>query len=112
MYPVSTFDERIGTGPIRPIPTEDEGPAGMVSFPCNSCGGEDTHPWLESTDYISGETFNIVRCARCDLTYLNPRPPHDRIVRYYPQTHQSSEPAAYERMDAKPRIKFVGSLLN
>jgi 2-polyprenyl-3-methyl-5-hydroxy-6-metoxy-1,4-benzoquinol methylase len=84
----------------------------MVSVPCNLCGGQDTRPWLVSTDYISGETFNLVRCGRCGLTYVNPRPSQERLVEYYPRTHQCSDPAAYERMDAKPRIKFVGGLLD
>src|SRR2546423_893198 len=89
-----------------------EGTTALVPSSCNLCGGQESHPWLTSTDHISGETFHLVRCARCDLGYVNPRPWPSRLARYYPQTHQGSEPAAYERMDAKPRVKFVAELLD
>lgn len=32
------------------------------------------------------------------------------LSRYYPQTHQRSQPASYELMDARPRIKLARSL--
>jgi len=82
----------------------------MVYVPCCICGMTDEEFFCESTDYITGEIFRVVRCTGCGLIYVNPQPPADEIVRYYPQTHQTSAPAAYERSDARPRIKLVGSL--
>lgn len=112
MHPISPSNERVSSGFGSPRQDVGSGEKGTVHVPCNLCGKDDAHPWLQSTDYISGEVFTLVRCARCGLTYLSPRPEQDILGRYYPQTHQGSEPAAYERMDAKPRIKFVGDLLN
>ena len=82
----------------------------MVYVPCRICGRTHEEFFCESTDYITGEIFRVVRCTGCGLIYVNPQPPADEIVRYYPQTHQSSAPAAYERSDARPRIKLVSSL--
>lgn len=74
----------------------------MVYVPCCICGRTDEEFFCESTDYITEEIFRVVRCTGCGLIYVNPQPPTDELVRYYPQTHQSSAPAAYERSDARP----------
>lgn len=82
----------------------------MVHVPCRICGRTHEEFFCESIDYITGEVFRVARCTGCGLIYVNPQPPASELVRYYPQTHQSSAPAAYERSDARPRIKLVSSL--
>ncbi|MEA3416270.1 MAG: class I SAM-dependent methyltransferase [Thermodesulfobacteriota bacterium] len=74
------------------------------------CGRTHEEVFCESADYISGEVFRVVRCSVCGLIYVNPQPSAEELVCYYPQTHQSSAPAAYERSDARPRVKLVSSL--
>ena len=83
----------------------------MVYVPCCICGRTHEEVFCESADYITGEVFRVVRCTGCGLIYVNPRPSVDSLSRYYPQTHQSSSPALYERSDARPRIRLVSGLL-
>ena len=83
----------------------------MVYVPCCICGRTHEEFFCESTDYITGEIFRVVRCTGCGLIYVNPRPSVNSLSRYYPQTHQSSSPALYERSDARPRIRLVSGLL-
>ena len=83
----------------------------MRRVSCCLCGHSDgEHAIASSTDYISGEKFDIVECSRCGLRYVNPQPDASELHRYYPRTHQRSAPAAYERMDARPRVRFVSGL--
>ena len=44
---------------------------------CNQCGADDTKLHLA----VSG--FNIVRCKRCNLTYVNPRLTEEKIFEIY-----------------------------
>jgi SAM-dependent methyltransferase len=34
------------------------------------------------------ETFHLVRCRRCGLIYLNPRPTLDEMAQYYPENYE------------------------
>jgi len=84
----------------------------MNTIVCCLCGSERTRLLSQAHDYITGEPFNLVQCQSCGLSFVNPQPRVQDLSRYYPQAHQRSEPAAYERMDAKPRVKFVTALRN
>lgn len=66
-------------------------------------------PWLEATDPLSGETFPLLRCSSCCHGFIVPPPP-DQIGRYYPRGHQTSPPAAYERVDAWVRSRTIRSV--
>src|SRR5262245_2831382 len=79
----------------------------MKPVSCPSCGTADAETYSRPKDYITGETFTVVRCLGCGLVYVKPQPPAEDLVRYYPARHQESDPAAYERMDAKARIRFL-----
>lgn len=60
---------------------------GMESVPCDLCRADDAEPVLRQRDLLLGTTdeeFTIVRCRRCGLLYLNPRPSMDLIGSYYP----------------------------
>lgn len=51
---------------------------------CPSCG----HPKLENhiicTDHsVSGESFALVKCAKCELVFTNPRPNRKNLPSYY-----------------------------
>jgi hypothetical protein len=47
------------------------------------------HPGAEletlhaARDYVSGESFEVVRCRRCTLMLTSPAPAPDRIASYY-----------------------------
>jgi SAM-dependent methyltransferase len=54
---------------------------------CAVCGEAAGTTELEARDWLhgSGETFRYVRCSKCGLVYLNPRPVPRAIGRYYPR---------------------------
>jgi 2-polyprenyl-3-methyl-5-hydroxy-6-metoxy-1,4-benzoquinol methylase len=79
---------------------------------CAACAADETLAYSKTVDRISGEVFNVVRCAQCGLVYVNPQPETTQLARYYPLSHQQAAPAAYERMDAVPRAKFAQKLLH
>ncbi len=53
---------------------------------CNLCGSEQTTPWLENRERGWGQ-FMIVRCDKCGLTFVNPRPTEESIAAYYPDEY-------------------------
>jgi 2-polyprenyl-3-methyl-5-hydroxy-6-metoxy-1,4-benzoquinol methylase len=53
--------------------------------PCPGCGADDTDEALRIDDVPElDRPAVIVRCRRCSLAYLNPRPTPERIGVYYP----------------------------
>ena len=77
----------------------------MESTTCALCGVDDAALLCDGYDRMFGgdETFHVVRCRRCGLIYLNPRPPFDEIARYYPEkyepfTHAARAGSWYSRM--------------
>lgn len=61
----------------------------MEEVSCNLCGGENTELLFSGKDWVfpTNEEFNIVRCKKCGLVFLNPRPGKDEIVKYYPDEY-------------------------
>lgn len=57
---------------------------------CNLCGFDGTEPYREGYDWQLGgsELFRLVRCRRCGLVYLNPRPSPGEIGQYYPADYE------------------------
>jgi SAM-dependent methyltransferase len=54
---------------------------------CNLCGADDARPLFRRADerlLVDDVEWAAVRCRRCGLGYLNPRPTRDEIGRYYP----------------------------
>lgn len=58
---------------------------------CNLCGADDTSVLFEGRDRLHGldGSFTFVRCRRCGLMYLNPRPTREEMVCYYPPEYES-----------------------
>ena len=83
----------------------------MTSTLCNVCGSADWKVHSTPTDYISGEKFQVVQCSHCHLIFVHPQPDRAVISKYYPSGHQRAEPAAYEKMDANSRLKFIDELV-
>jgi SAM-dependent methyltransferase len=53
---------------------------------CDLCGADDTEPLRQLRDRMfetTSQAFQLVRCRRCGLIYLNPRPPVDELGQYY-----------------------------
>jgi 2-polyprenyl-3-methyl-5-hydroxy-6-metoxy-1,4-benzoquinol methylase len=57
---------------------------------CNLCGADDAAPLFRLRDYrlrVDDVEWNAVRCRRCGLGYLNPRPTPAESERYYPPVY-------------------------
>ncbi len=51
---------------------------------CPACGASEMRTHLQAKDYtVSKNTFNIVRCAACDLLFTNPRPEAEQASYFY-----------------------------
>jgi 2-polyprenyl-3-methyl-5-hydroxy-6-metoxy-1,4-benzoquinol methylase len=92
--------------PIDPtILDEDAAPVGLARsasddferVPCCACGADDATRVVELDvdpeyvgilpDALTRGVFTLVRCRRCALIYLNPRPRADRIQAWYPREY-------------------------
>lgn len=72
----------------------------MVPQVCCLCGISDVAPVAVGEDFeyrTSPDTFVAVRCRRCRLVYLDPRPVDEEFSRIYPETYHSLafEPESY-----------------
>jgi len=58
----------------------------MKYVKCNLCREDDTKFMFQARDRNIKEKklFNLVKCKRCGLVYLNPRPDKEEIKKYYP----------------------------
>jgi SAM-dependent methyltransferase len=55
---------------------------------CPVCGSEKFDPFISGKDYfLTGESFEIVKCCQCGFRFTNPRPEPGELGKYY----QSSE---------------------
>jgi SAM-dependent methyltransferase len=73
---------------------------------CNLCGADDAELIYRARDYRLGvdETkWPLVRCRRCGLGYLNPRPTPEEIGRYYPEQYF----AGREKLGARYQLQMA-----
>jgi SAM-dependent methyltransferase len=59
---------------------------------CNLCGADDTELIYRARDHrlhVDEIEWPLVRCRRCGLGYLNPRPTAAEMGKYYPDTYYS-----------------------
>lgn len=53
---------------------------------CNLQVSDATTRRLQSSDYLSGDTFTVARCCECGMAFTNPYPTEgEEFARYYPQ---------------------------
>lgn len=51
---------------------------------CPICSSRNFNPYMEITDwFFSGEKFSLVKCVKCGLIFINPRPLVEKIGIYY-----------------------------
>jgi SAM-dependent methyltransferase len=78
----------------------------MQRIKCALCGSINYIPLLQTKDYrlhTTEQVFDLVRCLRCGIVYLNPRPNEEDLAKFYPETFY-----------AKPTVisKSVSDFLN
>lgn len=66
----------------------------METIVCNNCGSADSKYLLSANDLnrASEPSFNIVRCTKCGLSFVNPRPTKDEIGDFYPTWYHQRDP--------------------
>lgn len=67
---------------------------------CNLCGADDAAPLFRLRDYrlqVDDVEWTAVRCRRCGLGYLNPRPTREEARRYYPARYFEHRATAVDR---------------
>jgi 2-polyprenyl-3-methyl-5-hydroxy-6-metoxy-1,4-benzoquinol methylase len=74
----------------------------MEYVSCKLCGADNTKLLFTANqrDWGIGEFFNVVRCNKCKLVYINPRPSKEELSKYYPEQYyafEDEEPGAYVR---------------
>ncbi len=84
-------------------------PEGCESVPCPLCGGwrrsvvvcaadrlklaaDRPEPFAVGSVHVAGtDRFSIVRCARCGLTFTDPRPTEATMNAYYPDVYHGGQ---------------------
>jgi SAM-dependent methyltransferase len=64
----------------------------LVPVACALCGADDGEPVAVGEDFeyrTSADSFLAVRCRRCGLLYLSPRPTARELPRIYPSTYHA-----------------------
>lgn len=70
--------------------TSEQLKPGMESVVCNLCRSDESDVIIRQRDLLLAVTkdeFTIVRCRRCGLIYLNPRPSNEQLGSYYPTVY-------------------------
>jgi SAM-dependent methyltransferase len=80
--------------PVQTAPAPAASPGSLVMEPvaCCLCGGSDGEPVGVGEDFeyaTSDQTFLAVRCPRCQLVYLDPRPVAAELPRIYPDHYHA-----------------------
>ncbi|HAL61300.1 MAG TPA: hypothetical protein DCP08_02710 [Chloroflexi bacterium] len=65
------------------------------SIACELCGSDQGEIIFQTKERRFGlrRCFNLVRCKRCGLVYLTPRPHGDGLRHYYPEDYYAYQPA-------------------
>jgi SAM-dependent methyltransferase len=69
-------------------------PLELVHVSCCVCDSDDATPIAVGEDFeyrTSQDSFLAMRCKRCGLIYLNPRPAVDELARIYPSNYHAFE---------------------
>ena len=63
----------------------------MQNISCALCGHNQTSLVFlgKDPDWSTGDEFNVVKCKKCGLVYVNPRPDKEEIKKYYPSENWS-----------------------
>jgi 2-polyprenyl-3-methyl-5-hydroxy-6-metoxy-1,4-benzoquinol methylase len=63
-------------------------PNAIDNTACRICGGALSTCLSGAGDYLTNETFDIVRCCACDVVQIRPMPGDDVIERYYTERYR------------------------
>ena len=75
---------------------------------CPLCGQVESSAFLQGVA-SSGQGFRLVKCAACELIYLNPRPALEHLMDYYPPDYGGH---AAPRVGLRQRLKLLALKAN
>ena len=86
--------------------------AGLVleHVPCNLCGSVESRVMYRKPDtryWVSPHVFDAVRCRRCGLGFVNPRPTRESIRMFYPDSFYERREVATERRRYDLQARFL-----
>ena len=62
----------------------------MEKVQCDLCGCDENKLITSQTDLLhnqTDQTFNVVKCVKCNLVFTNPRPKKEDIGNYYSKNY-------------------------
>ena len=73
---------------LRRLVAEDNGEEQEL-VACPACRSSDSVVELETVDWLMGKPgkYRVVRCGRCELRFLNPRPAPEALGAHYPDNY-------------------------
>lgn len=77
---------------------------------CNLCGGSDCRLMYSKPDtryWVSEQVFDAVRCKRCGLGFVNPRPTLEAIKPFYPKNFYDRRDVDVERPRYEVQARYV-----
>lgn len=76
---------------------------------CEICSFNNYKLLFVTKDYNLGldGNFNIVKCQKCGLVYLNPRPDDEELKKYYPVTYYERVVNKIEEENLNERYEFI-----
>lgn len=94
----------------------------MEHVKCDLCGSDDDSLLFTATDMNQSKkgSFNIVRCKKCGLVYVNPSPTKQEIGKFYPKAYflgpanakSGIDKYQYEKMKKIKKFKKAGKILD
>jgi ubiquinone/menaquinone biosynthesis C-methylase UbiE len=78
---------------------------------CDICGVKEYSLIFEAKDYLTGAVQKVVRCKKCGLAYVNPRPSPKELSDFYPQQYYGENPFFYEKLDAFLRFRELSNTI-
>ena len=97
-------------------PTLDsELPEGFENAPCPLCGSASAHPVVHAGDRLrpgADESYSVVSCQGCGVSYLRPRPTPQAIGGFYPDSYTGGgRRGPLERVEAAFRRRQHGEVV-
>lgn len=78
-----------------------------IDVPCDLCGLADAEPLFSARPDESEELFDVVRCRRCDLVYLDPAPAPEDLGRWYASDYYGPENTKFDGVTEKAVAFFT-----
>ena len=91
-----------------PAPEATRTRAARVATACPGCDATDRRPELTGEDPLTRERFALVRCPRCGLVYVDPRPSDEELPAYYPDGYFGGRHPLFRRTLMWLRARKLG----